>query len=453
MENILKIIDPLKGRPPLYFLKNFWPVLLVPILFASCSGNRKIFSAVQRELTTSEVFEHGFTGLAVYDPAKKKMIFEYNSGKNFIPASNTKLLTFYTGLKILGDSVPGIKYTIQNDSLIFTGTGDPSLLNQDLPPSGVFDFLKNRQEKLFYLPSASTEKVFGPGWAWDDYNDYYSAERSAFPIMGNTVRFSFKKGAQNPEVSPGIFSDSLVPSVVTSEYTRVKRDPDKNIFRYTYKNKEDEIQQQVPFKTSVENSIRILEDTLEKKIQLLKPDPTIKLERTLYSIPTDSLYKRMLQESDNFIAEQVLLMAANEIADTLQAKIAIKYMKENYLEDLPDEPQWVDGSGLSRYNLISPRSMVKLLGKIKNDVAYPKLFELLPAGGKSGTLKNQFQGEAPFIFAKTGSLSNNYSLSGYFITKKGEILIFSFMNSNFTVPSARLKQEIEEVLHFIRNKK
>lgn len=443
----------MKGIPPLYFLKNYWFVILFPILFTSCSGNRKIFTAVEKDLSNSPVFEHGFTGLAVYDPSKKKMIFEYNSGKYFLPASNTKLLTFYAGLKILGDSVPGIRYTIQNDSLIFTGTGDPSLLNPDLPQSGVFDFLKKRPEKLFYLPSSSTEKVFGPGWAWDDYNASYSTERSAFPVSGNMVRFSFKKGIHCPELSPEVFIDSLFLNENNSENTYVKRELGRNIFHFSYSKKEDEMQQKVPFKTSIENSIRILEDTLDKKIKLLKPDLNIRLEKTLYSIPTDSLYKRMLQDSDNFIAEQILLMASNEIADSLQTKIAIKHMKENFLKDLHDKPKWVDGSGLSRYNLATPRSMVRLLENIKNEVPYSTLFELLPAGGRSGTIKDQFQGNTPYIFAKTGSLSNNYSLSGYLITKKGEILIFSFMNNNFTVSSTLIKQEIEQVLQYFRNKK
>ena len=140
----------------------------------------------------------------------------------------------------------------------------------------------------------------------------------------------------------------------------------------------------------------------------------------------------MLENSNNFIAEQILLLAANELSDTFQTKIAINYMKENYLKDLPDEPVWVDGSGLSRYNLVTPRSMVKLLEKIKNEVPYEELFATLPVGGKTGTLKEQFYAPEPFIFAKTGSLSNNYNLSGFLKTKKGKMLIFSFMNNNFT---------------------
>lgn len=429
------------------FLKFSGVIIILLPLLTSCSGSRKAISGIERDLNTSPAFQQGFTGLAIYDPEEEKMIFEYNSNKFFTPASNIKLYTFYAGLKTLEDSITGFRYTIKNDSLIFQATGDPSLLNPDLPPSKILDFLKRSEKKLFYLPRESSEAVFGPGWAWDDYNASYSVERSVLPVYGNKVIFKFKKGHQLPEVSPKQFSDSLLPK--KSDAPRIIRKLYANQFQLPYVTAQNE--QEIPFKTSEAISIALLQDTLQKKIEVLRTAPELSTTRSFYSIPADSLYKQMLMESDNLIAEQILLLAAEEISDTLQARITIHQMKQNYLEDLPDELVWVDGSGLSRYNLTTPRNMVKLLEKIKEEVNYLRLFELLPQGGKSGTLKDQFRSQTPFIFAKTGSLSNNYSLSGYLITKKGKILIFSFMNSNYIVPSAALKKEMEAVLIHIRN--
>jgi D-alanyl-D-alanine carboxypeptidase/D-alanyl-D-alanine-endopeptidase (penicillin-binding protein 4) len=169
--------------------------------------------------------------------------------------------------------------------------------------------------------------------------------------------------------------------------------------------------------------------------------------KTLYSIPVDSLYKEMMQESDNFIAEQLLLTCANVLSDSLKPEIAITYMKKNYLSDLPDEPVWVDGSGLSRYNLFTPRSIVKLWEKIYVRVPRERLFPLLAIGGKTGTVKRWYKNEPPYLYGKTGTLSNNHSLSGYLVTKKGRTLIFSFMSNNYPGSVSTVRPEMEKILN------
>ncbi|MEO6631429.1 MAG: D-alanyl-D-alanine carboxypeptidase, partial [Mucilaginibacter sp.] len=81
---------------------------------------------IKRQFTHSAIMSDHFTGFALYDLDNKKMVCELNSDKYFNPASNTKLFTFYICLKMLGDSVPALKYVTRGDSLIFWGTGDPS---------------------------------------------------------------------------------------------------------------------------------------------------------------------------------------------------------------------------------------------------------------------------------------------------------------------------------------
>ena len=158
----------------------------------------------------------------------------------------------------------------------------------------------------------------------------------------------------------------------------------------------------------------------------------------------------MLHVSDNMLAEQLILLCSK--ADTLNTQKSIESIMKNYLSDLPDKARWVDGSGLSRYNLFTPRSIVKLLQKIYQEVPKERLFELLPAGGQPGTLRNMFKGNQPFIFAKSGSFSNNYNLSGYLIGRSGKTYLFSFMNNSFMNPMSEIRKEVDRILTNIHEK-
>ena len=403
------------------------------------------------QFESSEAFRQGFTGFVLYDPATREVLYEKNSEKYFTPASNTKLFTFYSGLLTLGDSVPALKYAVRNDSLIFSGTGDPSFLHEEFSYSKTFYFLQNRKEKLYYAPPSFEEDFFGPGWAWDDYNWYYSVERGAFPIYGNYANFTFKPNKTSPEVVPSYFRNSIeVDSGYSEKASGATRDFHKNHFRFRHAIGNNERKQEVPFKYSSRLVTELLSDTLNRPVTLLeKPIDSFRPVQTIYSIPTDSLYKRMLQVSDNFLSEQILLLSAQQISDTLRTRNAIDFIKENHLKDLPDEPVWVDGSGLSVYNKFTPRTLVRLLEKIQKVVPQERLFELLPAGGESGTIKNLYKAEQPYIFAKTGTFSNTHALSGFLRTRSGKILIFSFMNNNYTVPTSDIKAEMEQILKMI----
>jgi D-alanyl-D-alanine carboxypeptidase/D-alanyl-D-alanine-endopeptidase (penicillin-binding protein 4) len=175
--------------------------------------------------------------------------------------------------------------------------------------------------------------------------------------------------------------------------------------------------------------------------------------KTIYNTKSDTLFKHMMLPSDNFMAEQLLLTYANKLGEELSTTKVIDYVSKNYLSVLPDKPKWVDGSGLSRGNLFTPRDMVKLLELIYLEVNdQEKLFSMLPAGGKSGTLKNAYpKTDTPFVYGKTGSLSNNHNQSGYVITKSGRILVFSFMNNNFVLPTADVRKEMVSIITYIHN--
>jgi D-alanyl-D-alanine carboxypeptidase/D-alanyl-D-alanine-endopeptidase (penicillin-binding protein 4) len=159
----------------------------------------------------------------------------------------------------------------------------------------------------------------------------------------------------------------------------------------------------------------------------------------------------MIHPSDNFIAEQLLFVCASEKNLPLQTAEIIEFAIDSLLQNLPDAPVWRDGSGMSRYNMFTPRSMVHVLNNLYQDIDIATLFTIFPTGGKSGTIKNLYAGNPPYVFAKTGTISNNHCLSGYIRTNSGKVLIFSFMNNHYVGSSSVYKAEMQRVLEWIRD--
>jgi D-alanyl-D-alanine carboxypeptidase/D-alanyl-D-alanine-endopeptidase (penicillin-binding protein 4) len=160
----------------------------------------------------------------------------------------------------------------------------------------------------------------------------------------------------------------------------------------------------------------------------------------------------MLLPSDNLFAEQILLMASGLMNDTLSSKTMIKMAKERLFKDWADELVWVDGSGLSRYNMFTPRTMNKLLTLLRKELGEERLFSLLPVGGESGTLEDWYEGNpTPYVYAKTGTLSNNHTLSGYIKTNKGKTLIFTLMVNHYEHSTSKVRKSMGVVLEKIRN--
>jgi len=229
----------------------------------------------------------------------------------------------------------------------------------------------------------------------------------------------------------------------------VQRDWHTNNFYYnprTYNGRDAK----VPFITSMETFMTLASQDWQKEVlpstESLPPEHFI-----LKGIPTKALYKEMLMESDNFIAEQLLLQVSDEVFRELNAEKAIEYIKETYLFDLPDEPFWVDGSGLSRHNLITPRTMISLVEKIYRLMPDDELFGLLPTGGRTGTLKYNYQAPVPYIFAKTGTISNHHSMVGFIKTKTNKTYAFAFMNNNYPYKASVVRKEMEKVLLYVRD--
>ena len=406
--------------------------LLVLLLgLSACQSAIPMLHRKERQLshllTQSPTISSGHVGLLVTEPSKSKSLFSFSEKKLFIPASTTKILTLAECLSILGDTLSGLEFRTSGDTIFFRGTGDPCLLHPELEAyQTVFEWLKqvDTAYTLVYNPHPKAPTRFGPGWAWDDYPFGFQPERNPMPIYGNTAQVA--KGV----IQPSFFAN------------RWNNNGQKEL-RLEFDNQwsdhllQPEKSRTVPFRT--DEFTALLADTLNRTVVQGNTDTTEVGWSTVPGCPTDTLYRKMMLESDNLIAEQLYWRLQVEHPMPVGWYSPIKR---------------VDGSGLSRYNMISPEVLCLALVELYRNQPMERIEQLFPAGGRSGTLEKWFgNGEnPPYVFAKTGSMSGVYCLAGYIKTKKDKTLIFSFMCNNFIGSNSVLKEELRVILEYIRDK-
>ncbi len=426
-------------------MKNFGALVFL-IALSACGVNKHI----SKNLSELENAFQDHVGFVLYDLEKDTYLINKNGDRYFTPASNTKILTFYTSLKLLKDRLPGLYYEESADSLIIWGTGDPSFLYQPLQDSSVYNFLHSSEKSIYFSNSNFHDQHFGPGWSWDDYLYNYSTEKSPLPIFGNYLTVRKQKDASTLTLDIPYFQKyfTLGDSI---EKSHITRSIGSNDLLYEPALTKAAFKREVPFKPDPNTVANLLADTLKRPVAVIgKALP--ENYKSVYSAPTDSVLKVMMQESDNFVAEQLLMTCSGIISDSLDTEITIEWALDSLFNNSPDKMVWVDGSGLSRYNLFTPRSIVWLWRQLLADFGKKRIFSLIAAGGESGTIKNYYKAKPPYIYGKTGTLSNNHNLSGFLITASGKLLVFSFMNNNYPDESRPVKKEMEKILWQIHEK-
>ena len=407
-------------------------------------------------------------GVCLYDPATATYKVDYQGDKYFMPASNTKLFSLYAGMKYLGDSLIGMRYVVTDTALFIYPTGDPTLLHPDFPDQPVIRALQGTKRNLYITTYNWQDKPLGRGWAWDDYNDDYMPERSAFPVYGNLIRWVQDSVSQSVYSIPDINWPVRFSADTGKKAFHVQRDWTSNAFEITEgKGRTRELD--VPFITEGVNSAALLlKDTVGRPVTVKKVSNSgwssyppagamssaqlAQLPRVglVHSRPVDSMFRPMMYNSDNFFAEQTLLMVSDSLLGEMNDSRIIDTLLKTDLSGLPQRPNWVDGSGLSRNDLFTPQDFVWLLDKFQREFGLDRMKRILPTGG-TGTLSSYYRQDSGFIFAKTGSLSGVVALSGYLITKKGHLLLFSILINNYTGSGVTVRRQMEQLIHAFRS--
>jgi len=361
-------------------------------------------------------------------------------------------------MKYLGDSLVGLRLKEYPDRIILYGSADPTLLHSDFPNQPVLTYLNGVTKSIWASNYGWQAYAWGSGWSWSDFSEAYMAERSALPVFGNVVRFAGKKNEMI------IYPKAVLRNTISRFYSKiggtgyideVKRSFRENEFEI-HLNGKDFSYVNVPFITSGELAFKILSDTLRKMI--IGPDaPPIVFDsvkfvnRTIHSNTTDSLLKPMMHRSDNFFAEQSLLMVSNELIGVMNDEKIIDTLLKTDFKDFPQKPRWADGSGLSRYNLFTPQDFVFILNKMKDEFGMERIKEIFATGGE-GTISSYYKADSGYIYAKTGTLSGVVALSGFLYTQSNKLLIFSTIVNNHNGSATEVRRAVEKFIQTIRNK-
>lgn len=436
-------------------------ILMLAALVASCSVPRQLHRSASATLLADSALAHAHLGVAVFDADSRRMLYRHASDRYFVPASNTKLVTCYAAMKHLGDSLEGIVWRDLDTAILLEPTGDPTLLHPDFPAQPVMDFLAASSKPLYLDAGGWRTTPLGSGWSWDDYAAYYMPERSALPVHGNFVTWRQAVTRKENPARPGDTTDAFITGDPEGPWQvdfrapdpagrfTVGRDRDRNRFLLT-EGRVDGVSVDVPFVThGSATGIAVLNERLSGADRLREwPADAIrpgKVGKVIRTQPTDSLLKPLMHRSDNFFAEQALLMVSRRLTGSFRESAAIDTLLATTLAGMPQAPRWADGSGLSRYNLFTPEDFVWLLDRMQSDFGMDRLRTILPTAG-TGTLGSLDARLAGRVQAKTGTLSGVVALSGYLLTRKGHRMIFSLLVNNHRTTAALVRKRFGEFL-------
>lgn len=421
-------------------------LFLTGLLLFSCTTVKQI--AVGRDLrksiSNSDTFDDYFFGFALYDIDDGIFINEINADKYFTPASNVKILTLAAFLNQQREKIPSFLMGTQDGRTILRPLGDPTFLHPVFEYQPVLRQLSEIPSDTLWIDISAEEiEHYGPGWAWSDYWYYYQPRRNLMPLYGNVLHADITKDLVR------IIPDFFRP-YTTINSTSNYREPDANIFHLGGKIESgDTVHVEIPFITNRELEIRLLGDTLQKVVMPIDFNGQNEWD-TLYNGYSFQALAQMMQVSDNFLAEQLLINS--RLTQGYKTEISyFDYLTQDLFKDLSQPLIWIDGSGLSRYNMVTPRTMVEVLEKIYYQLTWKQITEIFPTGGQSGTIKNWYNGDEPYVYAKTGTLRHNHCLSGFIQTRSGKQLIFSIMNNHYTSSSTVIKNEMQKLLELIRD--
>lgn len=473
MKNLLHIIITLlflsiiAGCSP-YYKKNI-----------DITAIEKLTGQINKQIDEPEL-ETAFLAIFIQSVQTGEIIYQHNSKKLMMPASNEKIPTSAAALIKLG---PNFQYETQiyytgsisdsvlNGDLIIVGSGDPTIgyrLCQEDDTCDFFISWANALKKagiykingnLIGIDDIFDDQAIGYGWTVNNLSYYYAAQICGLTLHENSAKITISADSSTNQISLDIFPDYDYLTIISKVNVTTDKKEATDIWFERVEGTNDIIitgtmlagtseSQDVSvhnpalyFLTGLQHELKKADIPITGTIMDsddLSDSLTIEknhLIHTHLSPPFSEILTILMKESNNLYAESFIKLLGARFGKEgtfAEGEKILKHTLRRFgLEK--DSYLFMDGSGLCRYNYISPYQIVKILRGMYYH-PYGSIFrQSLPVAGTDGTIGYRLKGTNARnkILAKTGTISNVRCLSGYATTLDDEVLAFSIMANNF----------------------
>jgi len=465
-----------------------------------CQGHSQTKKAVKDELanlSADEDLKNASISFYAIDLNNNHIIAGVNPNTSLVPASTNKLVTTASALEILGANTrfsTQILYTGKIDTLnrvlygdiIIKGGGDPCL--------GSFRYkkyyegfinkwassIKNLKVdsiagRVIADASIFTQQMIPSTWIWGDLGNYYGAGPSGLSIYENMCRVEFVSGKKKGDttyvscINPYIPEFNIENRVISMEVKRDESyfygapyDPNRLVKGSIPLNKKEfEVKSSIPdpallaaFELDMELrsiGVKIANTyTTQRQLGITSKDKELHLITKTYSPKLSSIVKQTNTHSVNLYAEHLL----NQIGikkyrsgDPESGTLAITEFWKSKGIDV-DGFYMNDGSGLSRFNVLTSRQLVLILRYMNNSDNYSTFFKSLPIAGKTGTIRSigrKTEAENN-LRAKSGYMTRVRSYAGYVTSKSKRNIAFAMIVNNYNCTPYQMKKKMEKIM-------
>jgi D-alanyl-D-alanine carboxypeptidase/D-alanyl-D-alanine-endopeptidase (penicillin-binding protein 4) len=436
------------------------------------------------EVFNAPIMSRGVWAVDVRSLDTGEPLFDLNAGKLTMPASNMKIVTMAAAAEILGwdyrfttaiETTAPIEHGVLHGDLFIRGTGDPTISARDNRASAVlFDWIVGLRHagitriagRIIGDDQAFDDEGLGDGWSWDYLQYGYAAPSGALQFNENVAQLTIAPGVRAGEPAFVTLPAGTGLTLLNRATTGAEGSAATIDYRLHLSGSVLEITGSIPAGApSLSRSVAVVNPTVyfvqSVKDALVSAGIAVSGEAVDYDdvaaelvgaterrrvlVTTESPTLRemgtvLMKVSQNMYAEtfiKAIGAAEGGIGTTGGGRTAVRRLLTSW--DIPRDAYIMsDGSGLSRYNYVSAEMITAILERMYRDPRHNRPFALtLPIAGKDGTISSRMQGSLAEgnAVAKTGSIANVRSLSGYVRTRDGEMLVFSILANDFPIPA------------------